>query len=242
MPEISYNCLQSLICFIYNGEIFIDCKDLNDLWEAATLLDIKSMKIILDGFFTQTQITTLDDTLDALVQDLHETDNATHSVMGKTQATDVIVQDIPRELIDALDIPIVPVLHSNKPVASDVTSPINIDRQPKSEQVIEISVNNADVTLGSLSFEKKKSQGTGDTVEKHHTKTGMVKKRPLQLQSVSMLREKALEYQKELEAAIRECKKGMSLEDACLAYPNISMETLYRNIKNFKLSHIKPLE
>lgn len=200
---------------------------MNDLWEAATLLNIKSIKIILDGFFTQSQISTLDDTLDALVQDLHETDNASSSCIDKNPSTDV-VEDIQMELIDAL-IPIVPVVvlpSQNKPMSdSDESFSRNLSRD---------KISKMNIPVVNLNFHKQAGIDSKKRVIKN---TGINQKRSLQ--SLSMLREKALEYQKELEAAIRECKKGMSLEDACELY-SVSKEALFRNIKNFKLAHIKP--
>ncbi|XP_063698709.1 kelch-like protein 22 [Culicoides brevitarsis] len=202
LPEISYNCLKSLICFIYKGELFIDCKDLNDLWEAATLLDIKSIKIILDGFFSQSQMPSLDDTLDALVQDLRDTDTNTSNVVDDKPDE---VQEIQMELIDAL-IPIVPVVQ-------------NLPEVPKIAQIEEFSIPvpaKIDKNVKRLQNFQKKDRNP-----------------------VQSLREKALAYQKQLEMAICECKKGASLAESSEKY-GISQEIIFRNIKNFKLPHIKP--
>lgn len=232
LPEISFNSLQSLICFIYKGELFIDCKDLNNLWDAATLLDVKSIKAILDGFFTQSQITTLDDTLDALVQDLRETENrsASSPVTSVVDKAPTDVEDIQMELIDAL-IPIVPVVvvaNQNKSV-SDVALPRSAGRELKSDKII-------DRPFVNVNFQKQSGQESRK--EKRVIKqTGIKQNRSLS--SLAMLREKALQYQKELESAIRDCKKGMSLEEACERY-SVSKDALYRNIKNFKLPHIVP--
>lgn len=232
LPEISFNSLQSLVCFIYKGELFIDCKDLNNLWDAATLLDVKSIKSILDGFFTQSQITTLDDTLDALVQGLRETENTTGSSIAIDKApTDV--EDIQMELIDAL-IPVVPVVvvaNQNKSVSDTVTSSRSVGREIKSEKVMETDTPFVNVNI-------PKQSGQESRKEKRVIKqTGIKQNRSLT--SLAMLREKALQYQKELESAIRDCKKGMSLEEASERY-SVSKDALYRNIKNFKLPHIMP--
>uniref|UniRef100_A0A336KNA9 CSON012085 protein n=1 Tax=Culicoides sonorensis TaxID=179676 RepID=A0A336KNA9_CULSO len=219
IPDVSFNCLQSLIYFIYNGEILSSCKDLNDLWDAATLLDIKGMKTILDSFFAQNPMT-LDDTLDALVQNFHDNDtNAGHTSSMDSEMDKSNVEDIQLDLIDAL-IPIVPV------------SMVNLQNS-KTE---EITVQRSEVKEHGHVNEKPQKPPKKSTNRTVNIKSGSIEKRPLP--KLSILREKALEYQKHLELAIVSCKKGMSLEAVCKLYPDITKETLYRNIKNFKLPHI----
>lgn len=55
--------------------------------------------------------------------------------------------------------------------------------------------------------------------------------------TINQLRAKALEFQANLERAVIACKHGSSLEEASFTY-NVPSETIWRNVKNFKLPHI----
>lgn len=79
---------------------------------------------------------------------------------------------------------------------------------------------------------KKRSKVIKNKVEKLKTKTSITHF------LVTDLRAKALEFQSRLEKAVIACKNGSTLEEASQNF-EVPKETIWRNVKNFKLAHLR---
>lgn len=226
IPDINFNCLQSLIYFIYIGEIVGNLKDFNELWDAASLLDIKSIKIVLGGFVNQSQQVSLDEnTLNVLVTDLQDTEEI--SERNDDDLNTKTVDTIQLDLIEAI-IPVVTDGLQIEPIMINSGAPCTMRDPQKVVQKFKTKKRSPISGVFPLSMKSV-------MIHKPCTLTNYKRSLP----PLTMLREQALGYQKHLEMAMCACKSGLSLEEVCNLYPSVTKETLYRNVKNFNLPHIR---
>lgn len=237
--------MQATIDFFYTGEIIINMSDVGELWDLATFLDIKSLKDTLSGLLQSIPSQTIE-------QRLLFDDNSFNDIIKDIQE-EIPVQEVEFDLLDSVE-PVEFVVPSEQVSMSESTAVNVYENKPLKLATVEQNIVNPGTVLskhGSIEAGKVRklavcSRGinkpkNSDSVVVGRSGVRDVGRKKLPINFISELRVRSLEFQANLEKAVIACKNGKTLEQASNAF-KIPRETIWRNVKNFKLPHIKDLE